>query len=415
MMRNMLAAWFASTLLSLCATGQAAELAIVNARIYPSPEARPIERGTVLVRDGRIVAVGKGVRVPKTAEVVDAHDAVVTAGFWNSHVHLLPLPLRAAATRTPAELDAALRQWFTGWGFTSVFDIASFPSGNSATLRRRIEAGEVTGPSILTTDVPFFPHRGTPVYVKDLLDSLGVSSAEVATADEARMRIRRQLDDGADGAKLFIGAIVGGDTGVRLMDVDVATAVVEEAHRANKPVFAHPTTVEGVQVGIASGVDVLAHTTPEAGPWSQALVQRLVREGIAITPTLALFEIEVKRDKQPDEVVRKFVATAQQQLRAFAQAGGHVLFGTDVGYIDEADPRREYQLMADAGLDWRQVLASLTTRPAQRFGQGAHKGRIAAGMDADLVVLGADPARDPSAFADVRYTIRNGKVIHRAQ
>jgi imidazolonepropionase-like amidohydrolase len=79
------------------------------------------------------------------------------------------------------------------------------------------------------------------------------------------------------------------------------------------------------------------------------------------------------------------------------------LFGSEV-------PSLEYRLMS-AELDWLQILASLTTAPATRFGFAARKGRIAVGMDADLVLLDADPARDPTAFARVRDTIRAGRVI----
>ena len=64
-----------------------------------------------------------------------------------------------------------------------------------------------------------------------------------------------------------------------------------------------------------------------------------------------------------------------------------------------------------AALDWRQILASLTTAPAARFGFATRKGRVAAGMEADLVLLNADPAQDPTAFARVRDTIRGGRVI----
>ncbi len=70
--------------------------------------------------------------------------------------------------------------------------------------------------------------------------------------------------------------------------------------------------------------------------------------------------------------------------------------------------------MAGAGLDWRQILASLTTNPAERFGHAQRKGRIAVGMDADLVVLASDPATDPAAFAGVTFTIRGGRIIYRA-
>ena len=98
------------------------------------------------------------------------------------------------------------------------------------------------------------------------------------------------------------------------------------------------------------------------------------------------------------------------EVRDYSNAGGQILFGTDVGYTDAFDTTEEYRLMSHA-LDWRQILTSLTTAPAARFGFSARKGRIAPGMDADLVVLNADPAQDPTAFARVRDTIRAGRVI----
>ncbi len=415
-MRALFSAVVMLSLLWIDGRAAAAELAIVGARIYPAPDAEPIENGTVLVREGRIVAVGaaRKVCVPKDATVIDGKGTVVTAGFWNSHVHLLPPPLREAAASTPAALDAALQAMFTRWGFTTIFDIASVPSGNAATLRRRIQAGELAGPMVLSVDTPFFPKDGTPVYVRDLLQSLGVPSAEVATVEEARDRARKQLAAGADGVKLFAGAIVGGERGVLTMDPAIATAVVEEAHRAGKPAFSHPTDKDGLEVSIVSGVDVLAHTTPVAGPWSDDLARRLVTQDIALTPTLSLFEVGLREENAPEDVVTRFVTTSQQQVGALLKAGGQILFGTDIGYIQLADTQREYELMAGAGMNWRQILASLTTAPAQRFKYADRKGRIAKGMDADLVVLAADPAQEAKAFSKVRYTIRDGKVIYRA-
>jgi imidazolonepropionase-like amidohydrolase len=70
--------------------------------------------------------------------------------------------------------------------------------------------------------------------------------------------------------------------------------------------------------------------------------------------------------------------------------------------------------MASAGLGWREILASLTTSPAARFGEASRRGTIAPGLDADLVVLAADPVRDVRAFADVRYAIRAGRVVYSA-
>jgi imidazolonepropionase-like amidohydrolase len=69
--------------------------------------------------------------------------------------------------------------------------------------------------------------------------------------------------------------------------------------------------------------------------------------------------------------------------------------------------------MGEAGLTFRDILASLTTAPARRRGLEASAGRVAPGYDADLVVLAADPARRVTAFAEVAYTIRGGTIIYR--
>lgn len=392
---------------------RAADLAIVGGRVYPSPEARPIDRATVLVRDGRIVAVGRSgqVKVPRGVPVVNAAGAVVVAGFWNSHVHMLEVPLREAATRPAAELSQALEATFTRWGFTTVFDIGSIP-GNSLALRRRVEAGEVTGPLVLTTDGPFFPKDGTPIYVRELFRQIQAPNMEVATVEQGQARAQQQLDAGADGVKLFAGAIIGGPDGVLPMDTNIASAIAQVAHRAKKPVFAHPTNAQGLEVSIASGVDVLAHTTPTGGAWSPEFAARLVSAGMSLTPTLSLFAEGLKQEGASPEVIQRFVQASQQQVAAFVKAGGQPLFGTDVGYLDLTDTRHEFELMAGAGMSWRQILASLTTHPANRFGHGERLGRLAPGMQADVVVLWRDPAKDVAAFADVRYTIRGGQVIY---
>jgi imidazolonepropionase-like amidohydrolase len=70
--------------------------------------------------------------------------------------------------------------------------------------------------------------------------------------------------------------------------------------------------------------------------------------------------------------------------------------------------------MEEAGLDYRAILASLTANPARRFGAGEGNGQIAPGMDADLVLLENDPARDVAALAQVHTTIRGGRVIWEA-
>ena len=385
------------------------DLTVVNARVYTSPDATPIEHATIVVRSGRIVALragdsGGGVR---SGTLVDAHGGTVTAGFWNSHVHLLTPAVLHARERTADELAAEMEKMFTRWGFTTVFDVASLLT-NTQVIRQRIDAGEVPGPRIFTVGDPFYPEHGTPIYVRKFLADNGIPSAEVASAAQATQRAQRQLAAGADGVKVFAGAIVGGEIGVLPMPLEIATAVVRAAHAAGKPAFAHPSDAAGVEVAIASGVDVLAHTAPMMGPWDAALVARLRDHHMALIPTLTLFDVELKKGGDSEEVRQHVQDLTIEQLKVFADGGGQVLFGTDIGYIDVYDTTEELQLMARA-LGWRQILASLTTNPAQRFTHGG--GTLTVGAPADLVVLDGDPAQDVAALARVRYTIRDGRVL----
>ena len=196
------------------------------------------------------------------------------------------------------------------------------------------------------------------------------------------------------------------------MPTEMVQAIAAEAHRAGKPVFAHVSNDQGIEAAIQGGVDILAHTTPSDELWSPAFVQRLTSAHMALTPTLTLWDEEAKKGNASPDYIEKGMSRAAQQLEAFSHAGGQVLFGTDVGYIQHFDTAEEFKWMSRAGMSFQEILASLTTNPAQRFGYSTHSGRIAKGLDADLVVLSADPAQNTAAFSKVRYTIRGGQVIY---
>ena len=397
-----------------CGPVRSSDLALVHAKIYPSPTEPAIEDGTVLVHDGRITAVGpsattKPPRFARAVTVIDCKGMVVTAGFWNSHVHILTPGLLHAEKLSPQELTSQLEEMLTRRGFTTVFDIASVLN-NTTLIRRRIESGEVKGPRILTVGEPFWVKGGTPIYVKGFLEDNHISIPEVESNAQAVERVRQQIHGGADGIKIFAGSVERDS--ILIMPVDLAKAIVAEAHRAGKPVFAHPSNQEGIDVSLQSGVDILAHTTPTGGPWSSSLVQRMKAAHMALIPTLTLWHVE-SRNESPEEFEKQMNAVVLPQLRAYSEAGGQILFGTDVGYIEHFDTGEEFAWMSRAGMSFQQILASLTTNPAQRFGYSTRRGRVAKGMDADLVVLSADPAQDASGFSRVAFTIRLGKIIFR--
>ncbi len=387
------------------------DLALVHARIYPSPTEPPIENGAILVHAGRILAVGPtaAIKIPRHATVIDCKGLVVTAGFWNSHVHILT-PGLLHAEKLPAEqITLQLQEMLTRWGFTTVFDIASVLE-NTTLIRRRIENGEVRGPRILTVGEPFWGKGGTPIYVKGFLEANHIFIPDVESTLQATERVRQQVRDGADGIKIFANSIEA--DGVLTMPLDLAKAIVAEAHRAGKPVFAHVSNDQGIEVAVQSGVDILAHTTPGDDLWSSSFAGRLAAAHMALTPTLALWDVEAKKGNASTDEIEKGMSRAAQQLKAFSQAGGQILFGTDVGYIEQFDTSEEFAWMSRAGMNFQQILASLTMNPATRFGYSGHSGRIAKGMDADLVVFDGDPGRDVTAFSKVHEVIRHGQPIY---
>jgi imidazolonepropionase-like amidohydrolase len=387
------------------------DLALVHAKIYPSPTESPIDDGAIIVHDGRIVAVGPSaaIKLPRHSTVIDCQGRAVTAGFWNSHVHILTPGLLHAKELSSQQLTVQLQEIFTRWGFTSVFDIASVLA-NTNTIRQRIKTGEVKGPTILTVGEPFWMKGGTPIYVKAFLEANHLNMPEVESATQATERVRQQIHDGADGIKIFANSIEA--DGILTMPVDLAKPIAAEAHRASKPVFAHVSNNQGIEVAIQSGVDILAHTTPADDLWTSSMVQRMITAHMALTPTLTLWDVEFSKGNGTPEDLDKGMSRAADQLKAFSQAGGQVLFGTDVGYIDKFDTAEEFTWMSRAGMDFPQILASLTTNPAARFGFSSHSGQIAKGMDADLVVLDGDPAKDVIAFSKIHQVLRSGQLIY---
>jgi imidazolonepropionase-like amidohydrolase len=98
-------------------------------------------------------------------------------------------------------------------------------------------------------------------------------------------------------------------------------------------------------------------------------------------------------------------------VQQFHELGGTLLFGTDVGYMEDYATDGEFVELGRSGLDWKAILAMLTTNPAARMGVSASKGTVTAGKLADLTILDADPAEGLTNFSRVRAVVRSGKVL----
>jgi imidazolonepropionase-like amidohydrolase len=382
-------------------------LALVGAKIYPSPAASAITNGAVLVENGRIVAVGRKhqINIPDDAIVIDCAGFTLVAGFWNSHVHFTESKWENAARIETAQLREKLRDTFTQYGFTTVFDLGS-PIKNTKVVRSRIESGEVDGPRIFTTGTGLVPENGTPFYVKPL------RFPEVLNPKQATWLVRETVENGADAIKIFTGPSPVAGSPPLVMRLELVKAITREAHRRGRLVFSHPENDAGVNVAVAGGVDILAHTAPTGNEWNEEQVAKMKRARITLIPTLSLFTKLGRSLGMPAARIEKFISTPLGQLRAYSRAGGQIVFGTDLGFITDYDPTDEYLLMARAGMSFRQILASLTANPAARFGFSNRAGRIAPNMDADIVIIAGDPEIDIKALANVKYTLRKGRIIY---
>jgi imidazolonepropionase-like amidohydrolase len=397
---------------STAASADPQVVAFVGAKIYMSPTDPPISNGTVVIRGEKIAAVGKTgtLSIPPDAKQIDCKGAVIAAAFQNSHVHFTEPKWNDAAKLPAAKLTQQLAEMFSHYGFTTVVDLGSFLE-NTVAIRKRIESGEVKGPKILTAGGGLFPPNGAPFYVRESLPpEILKMLPQPATPDEAVQVVKTEIAGGADVIKLFTGSLVEADQ-VKLMPKPIAVAAVSEAHAHERLVFSHPSNIEGAQVAIDAHVDVLAHTTSVRGIWSEQMIAQMKRQHMSLVPTLQLWKYEAAKSGASPEEQLQFQSRAAKNLTAYANAGGQILFGTDVGYMTDYDPTEEYAAMSRAGLTPMQILAALTTAPAERFGESNKRGRIAKGMDADLVILESDPLEDATNFAKVRATYRAGRPL----
>ena len=159
------------------------------------------------------------------------------------------------------------------------------------------------------------------------------------------------------------------------MPLEIASAAAKAGHERGQLVFAHPSDVQGVEIAVESGVDVLAHAPDTIAGVDTKLVKEMVKRHMAMTPTLKLFSGSSHIDK-----IRAIVAE-------FHDASGRLIFGTDTGFLTDYDVSEEYHQLQLAGLTFPDVLSMLTTKPVQEFHLEAHAERLHVGFDGDLTVL----------------------------
>lgn len=378
-------------------------LAITNITVFTEPYKPPIDKATILISKGKFKKIGSTdeVRIPNGYRIINGKGKYVTAGYWNSHVHFIESKWNDAKNIAKDSLEAHLQDMFTSKGFVYVFDLAQFNFENLNTLRNRTKNTNIKSPTILAVGVPFTSK--SPFYIKPL------QLPELKTTEEVRSHINNQIKNGANGIKLWSGSPTGNSIDY------LSPLLIKEAARITTqkkiPLFAHPSNLKGVTNAVENGVTVLVHVAADDRlVWDSVLIQKMISKNVALVPTLKLHFWDL-RLAGINTANNTLITTAIDQLATFNKAGGLVLFGTDVGYMNDYEIEEELIQMQNAGMNFDQILASLTTNPAQKFNFSNKTGVIKVGKNADLVILNKNPSTDPRHFSSVDMTIHNGRII----
>jgi imidazolonepropionase-like amidohydrolase len=325
----------------------------------------------LIILGERIIAVGprNGRPIPAQAQVIELGGATILPGFINTHVH-------------NAYKEYNLRLWAQE-GVTTVRDLGERLGVPYFSTRDRLRADPQNAWLIAAGPLVTVP-KGYPIAGNNF-PSLTVTSAE-----DAREKIGRLIDDGADLIKITLTS--GGPPSLSAAE---ATAIVETAHERGVPVSAHATSARDVQRALDAGVDDVAHLATDRV--SDALIQQMVRMGVYWVPTL--------------EALR---GGGAENLLRFVTAGGGVALGNDGGYLSGLEigmPMSEIRAMRKAGMTPMQIIVAATRDAARVCRQEATLGTLEAGKLADVLVVDGDPLQDLESLARVRMVIHHGVVI----
>lgn len=373
------------------ATAQSSVKAFTDLRLIDSTGATPLTTSTIVVRDGRVVAVGSSsrTRVPAGAQRISLRGMVVVPGFINSHGHV----------NTPDDLRT-----YAAYGVTTVVSLggeneavfAARASQNVPTLNRARVF--VSGP-VLTPRTP----------------------------DEARTMVEGVANQKVDWVKIRVDDNLGT---AQKMTPDVYKAVIDEAHKRGLRVASHLYYLDDAKGLLAAGTDFIAHSVRDQKV-DDEFVAALKASNRCYTPTLMrevstwVYEstpdffadplflkhanpawVSAGRDPARQQATRTNTAAqtykaqfpfAVQNLERLAEAGVPIAMGTDTGPTGRFQgyfELLELEEMVKAGMSAAQVLKSATIVAARCMGLDRDLGTIEPGKWADFVVLDGNPLAD---------------------
>ena len=376
--------------------------------------AEPVKGRAVVVEDGRIKAVIPEGRHPADATVLPLGGLTLLPGLINCHVHFClggePDPAKVLFEDAPATrvIKAVLRARQTvEAGVTTVRDLGG-PDGIALAVRDAARAGLIPGPRVLAAA------RGVC-----MTGGHGWRFGREADGpDDVRQAVREQLKAGADVIKIFAtGGVMtpGVEPGSPQLTPEEIRAAIEEARKAGRRTAAHAQATDGIAACIEAGITSIEH-----GIFlTEAIAQRMAKEGIALVATLAAPDQIVVHGIAagiPEYAVRKSEAVRSRHFESFQmalRAGAPIAAGTDAG--TPLNPHGslvpELVLMAKAGMTPLETIRAATATAARLLGLEQETGTIAPGLAADLIAVEGNPAERLEALDEVRLVMAGGRTV----
>ncbi len=399
-------------------TTMAGAFAIHDVRIFDGVDV--IERGTVVVRDGRIEAAGAGVAVPDGVEVIDGKGRTLLPGLIDAHVHAW----------------GSAQQDMLRFGVTTGLDMHG--------LSDRLPALRAQRESVAPTAQADLWAAGTAITAPGGHGTqYGFPVPTVDADTDIPAFIAARVAEGDDFIKLIVEDLSGYDAGRTLptLDADQVRAVVEAAHAQQRIAVAHVSTQASARAVLDAGIDGFVHVADDAAA-SDAFVAEIARRDVFVVPTLSVIAslagdaagrqllddpalapwlTSGQRDslaaRMPMTPRPQRLADAIDSVRRLHAAGVTILAGSDApnaGTAQGASLHGELALLVRAGLTPQQALAAATSLPAARFGL-ADRGRIASGLRADLVLVDGNPLEDIAMTRRIDTIWKNGVRVERSQ
>ncbi len=420
-------------------TVDTAVVALTHVRVIDGTGGPAHDDQTVVIRDGRIAAVGSAsaTPVPAGALTLDLAGKSVIPGLVMVHEHLH----YPTGPGVYGNLVESFTRLYLAGGVTSMRTAGSMNGYGDLAIRQRIERGERAGPWIDATA----PYIEGP-------NNIGIAQMHaVANADEARRMVAFWNDAGATSLKAFMH-----------VTRDILRATIEEGHTRGMKVTAHLCSVtyreaadlgiDNLEHGFFAATDFVADkksdVCPDAAlsslvaldPQSAAvasLIRHLVERKVALTSTLTVFEtlvpgrplppgLDVLEPQLEAQFQRSYAATQRDTTSPFGavfakmrrlevdffRAGGRLIAGTDPtangGVIPGFADQRQVELLVESGLTPLEAIKICTLDGAAYLGRGDLVGSIAAGKQADLVVIDGNPATRVEDIRRVNLVFKQG-------